>query len=101
LTWAGGMRDTPIDLDKSIETGDAVYVQDERYDISYKDYFRTDFGVSYRMNRKKVSHTFSLDIQNLTNNQNVMYQYYDPENYAMVTQYHLGIMPILNYKIEF
>ena len=101
LTWAGGMRDTPIDLDKSIETGDAVYVQDERYDISYKDYFRTDFGVSYRMNRKRVSHTFSLDIQNLTNNQNVMYQYYDPENYALVTQYHLGIMPILNYKIEF
>jgi hypothetical protein len=101
LTWAGGMRDTPIDLKASEIAGDAVYIQDERYTTSLRDYFRTDFGISYRINRKKVSHTFKLDIQNLTNNQNVMYQYYDPENQQIETQYHLGLLPVLSYKIEF
>jgi hypothetical protein len=30
-----------------------------------------------------------------------MYQYYDPEHNSLETQYHLGIMPLVNYKIEF
>ncbi len=101
LSWAGGMRDTPIDLEKSIEEGSVVIKQDERYELSHQDYFRTDFGISYRMNRKRVSHTFSLDIQNITNHQNEMYEYYDPENFNIKTEYHMGILPVLNYKIEF
>jgi hypothetical protein len=101
LTWAGGMRDTPIDLEQSAIAGEAVYIQDQRYELSFEDYFRTDFGISFKMNRQRVSHTFSVDIQNLTNNQNVMYQYYDPEHNSLETQYHLGIMPLVNYKIEF
>jgi hypothetical protein len=101
LTWAGGMRDTPIDYEKSMEEGYSVIVQDERYELRHQDYFRTDFGISYRLNKRRVSHTFSLDIQNLTNHQNVMYEYYDPENGAIMKEYHLGILPVLNYKIEF
>jgi hypothetical protein len=101
LTWAGGMRDTPIDYEKSMEEGYSVIVQDERYELRHQDYFRTDFGISYRLNKRRVSHTISLDIQNLTNHQNVMYEYYDPENVAIMTEYHLGILPVLNYKIEF
>lgn len=101
LSWAGGMRDTPIDLDQSVEEGYAVIIQDQRYETSHKDYFRTDFGVSYRLNRKRVSHTFSLDIQNITNHENVISQYYDPGNFDLETEYHMGILPVLNYKIEF
>lgn len=101
LTWAGGMRDTPIDIGQSEQAGEAVYIQNERYEMSLKDYFRSDFGISYTINRPKVAHTISFDVQNLTNNSNVMYKYYDPEHNTLETQYHLGIMPILNYKIEF
>ncbi len=101
LTWAGGMRDTPIDQEKSMEVGEAVYIENQQYELSNRDYFRTDFGISYRLNRSKVSHTFSLDIQNLTNNNNVMHQYYDPDLNEVKMEYHMGIIPILNYKIEF
>jgi len=101
FTWAGGMRDTPIDQELSAEAGEAVYIQNQRYETSHADYLRSDFGISYRLNRKRVSHTFSLDIQNITNNKNVMYEYYDPYSQEIQTEYHLGILPVLNYKIEF
>ncbi len=101
LTWAGGMRDTPIDLEKSVGEGYAVYIQDQQYELSHRDYFRTDFSINYTLNRSKVSHTFSLDIQNLTNNRNMMFEYYDPDLNEVKMEYHMGLLPVLAYKIEF
>lgn len=101
LIWSGGKRDNPIDLEKSLADGHSVYYQDKRYEIRYDDYFRLDVGVNYRINKKKVSHLISLDIQNMTNRKNIFMTYFDRDALKTVKVYQTGLIPILSYKLEF
>ncbi len=100
-TWAGGNRYTPIDLEASRAEGEAVYVENRRYELQASNYYRLDLRVSYRKNRPKASHILSLDLQNATNHLNLFNQYYDEEKGRIETSYHTGLIPILNYRIEF
>ena len=43
----------------------------------------------------------SLDIQNVTNRLNIGGQYYDSYTAELVTWRQTGLLPILNYKLEF
>ena len=99
--WAGGNRYTPIDVEASRQQGQAVYQWDRRYARQVSDYFRTDLRVSFRRNRPKYSSTISLDIQNVTNRQNVFSRYYSSEDQTIVSSYQLGLIPVLNYRVEF
>jgi hypothetical protein len=100
-TWAGGNRYTPIDLEASRAEGEAVYVENRRYTLQAANYYRLDLRVSYRKNRPNASHILSLDLQNATNHLNPFYQYYNAEKGQLETSYHTGLIPILNYRIEF
>ena len=99
--YAGGMRTTPIDFVASQEKGYTIYKDKEAFSLQNPAYFRTDVRVSIKWNRNYFTSTLSLDFQNLTNRLNVFDQGYDPEKNKIVTHYQTGIIPILNYKIEF
>ncbi|MDX5346911.1 MAG: TonB-dependent receptor [Hymenobacteraceae bacterium] len=101
VVWAGGNRYTPIDLEQSIAKGRTVADESRRYDLQAADYFRTDIRVSYRKNRPKASYIISLDIQNLTNRLNIYGQYFNFDSKTIATSYQTGLIPILNYRIEF
>lgn len=101
LVTSGGKRGTPVDLDYFEETGELGFKENERNTVVFKDYFRLDFSIYYRINKPKVAHIISLDIQNLTDQQNVVFQFYDPRDAEEKTYYGLGIIPVFNYKIEF
>jgi hypothetical protein len=101
LIWAGGTRYTPVDYAQSVEKGTTIYLTRESYSIQSPDYLRMDIGVSYRMNRPRAAYILSLDIQNLTNRENVYTQYYDPDTQDLVILYQFGLIPVLNFKIEF
>ena len=101
IIWKGGNRMTPIDIQKSIAENQAVYVESETFKIKGSDYFRIDLQLSYRKNRPKYSWIISLDFENLTNHKNVYDEYYDKETKQIEKNYNLGILPILNFKIEF
>lgn len=101
LIWAGGTRYTPIDYGQSIVKGTTIYLTKESYSIQSPDYLRMDIGISYRMNRQHAAYILSLDIQNLTDRQNVYTQYYDPDTQELVMLYQFGLIPILSFKIEF
>ncbi|HYV95219.1 MAG TPA: TonB-dependent receptor [Chitinophagales bacterium] len=101
VIYSGGFRDTPIDLEASRQDGEAVYVNTEAFTKKIPDYFRTDVGISLKHNKAKSTGTWSLDIQNATNRQNVFVQYYDPHQQKIVTAYQTPLIPVLNYKIEF
>ncbi|MBL7742064.1 MAG: TonB-dependent receptor [Chitinophagaceae bacterium] len=98
---AGGLRTTPIDLAASRQAGYTVFKEKEAYSFQNPAYFRADLRVSMKWNRKHVTSTLSLDIQNLTNRLNIFNQYYDDEKDKITTMYQTGLIPILNYKIEF
>lgn len=54
-----------------------------------------------KWNRKRLTSTLSLDIQNVTNRLNVYHQEYDAEKQEVINIYQNGLIPVLNYKIEF
>ena len=99
--YAGGLRTTPIDIAASQQEGYTVFKEKEAYSLQNTAYFRTDIGISMKWNRKHFTSTLSLDIQNITNRLNVFGQWYDDEKNKIVTSYQTGLIPILNYKIEF
>ncbi|MGC4102677.1 carboxypeptidase regulatory-like domain-containing protein [Ferruginibacter sp.] len=99
--YAGGLRTTPIDYAASLAAGYGVYKDAEAFSIKNPAYFRTDIRVSIKWNKKYMTSTLSLDIQNITNRLNVYNQSYDETQNKIVTNYQTGLLPILNYKVEF
>lgn len=101
LLAAGGNRTTPIDLEKSREKGRTERDWSRSYSEQLPAYFRTDLRVSYTKNRKRTTSTISLDIQNVTNRLNAFDRYYNKkeDRVKLITQ--TGMLPILNYRLEF
>ncbi|GAB4347927.1 MAG: carboxypeptidase-like regulatory domain-containing protein [Flammeovirgaceae bacterium] len=101
MSWAGGFRYTPIDLQKSIDKGEAVYITDKAWKSSAPNYYRLDMQLSLRVNKKRTTRFWMLDMQNLTNNQNLFAIYYDNENKSIENATLLGFLPVLSYKVIF
>ncbi|NHE58962.1 TonB-dependent receptor [Cyclobacterium plantarum] len=101
ITFAGGQYITPIDLERSIMENQAVYQEERAYSVKNPDYFRSDLKINYRVNKKNLTHEWSLDIQNLTNHQNLFRQTYNPITESVVNSYQLGIFPIPQYRLTF
>ncbi len=100
-TYAGGKRYTPIDLEASKAFGDEVRDGTRAYEFKYPDYFRLDVKPGYRFNSKKVTHEFTIDIQNVTRNANVFQQSYDIKNQTIKTDYQLRFFVIPQYRLLF
>ena len=101
INWTGGKRDTPIKFEESVTNGFTVYDELNRNTIQYPDYFRIDLGLNYRVNKKKVAHIFTLDIQNITNRKNIAYKYYDATLKNITIRTQAGMIPVINYRLEF
>jgi hypothetical protein len=99
--YAGGLRTTPIDVEQSKLKEYTVFKQKEAYSLQNPAYFRTDLRLSIKWNRSRRTNTLSLDIQNLTNRLNVYNEWFDQSKEKVVYSYQNGLIPILNYKVEF
>lgn len=86
----GGFRYTPVNA--------------ETYSAHLPYYLRFDLGMKYRKNNPGYSWILSLDVQNITNRKNVV-EYetgVTPDNRTVLRpEEGLGIVPVLNLKIEF
>jgi hypothetical protein len=101
MLYAGGLRTTPIDLERSLQSGYAIYREQQAYTQQNESYFRSDLRLSLKWNRARLTSTLSLDIQNLTNRLNVYGQWFDSEKGEVITTRQTGLIPVLNYKVEF
>ncbi|MCE7056953.1 TonB-dependent receptor [Algoriphagus sp. AGSA1] len=99
--YSGGLRDTPIDLDASIEKGEGVYIEDQLFSEKNPSYFRADLRFSLTKNKPKSTRIWSLDIQNATNRKNVFGEYFEPLSNEIKTSYQAPLIPILSYRVEF
>ena len=101
-TNAGGRAYTPIDLEASNASGHEQLSSDAYSDF-YANYFRLDFKLGYTVNSrtKKLSQSFAIDLQNITDNDNVFSQSYDDRSQSISTTYQLGFFPNVIYKIQF
>jgi hypothetical protein len=99
--YSGGFRATPIDVEKSMLTRDTEYIESDAFTERLPAYFRTDVRFSMKRNREKSTHTLALDIQNVTNHENIYGNYFEPLTGKVKTAYQLPFLPVLSYKIEF
>ncbi len=101
ITLAGGRRYTPINLDASIAAGDEVLNTSSAFNKQFDDYFRTDLKLSFRQNLKRLSQSWSVDLQNLFNNENVFGQSYNQRTEEINITNQLGFYPVIEYRLEF
>lgn len=101
INYAGGLREAPINEMISEVFYYTAYDFEEGYTEQLPDFFRTDLRVYLKQSRPKYSSTLALDIQNLTNQQNVAYNYYDILTQRVDQRYQISLVPILTYRVEF
>jgi hypothetical protein len=103
LTTAGGRPYTPVNLAASQAAGEEVLYDDQAFSLRLDDYFRWDVKLGIRINsaKRKLSQTFFLDFQNVTNNANIFAMQYNEVrgNVGRIDQ--IGFFPDILYRIEF
>jgi hypothetical protein len=97
----GGERISEFDGPASIASGETVYIPGKFYTQSGDAYSRFDIGLNLKTNRKKTTHILSLDIQNVLGKRNVIGNLYDPSLGIITKVRQLGLVPLLNYRVEF
>ncbi|WP_293905214.1 MULTISPECIES: TonB-dependent receptor [unclassified Sphingobacterium] len=101
LIYAGGRKYSPVLAEESLRLDEEIIDQDRINTLTAAPYVRVDFSSSYRINRRKVSHLFILDIQNLLNRENTVGMHYNFSKRIIEPQKWTGIIPTINYRIEF
>lgn len=97
----GGEYYIPIDLASSILQTREVADESRIYTERFPDFFYVDFTLTYKMNYKKFSGTFALQIKNLLDQKPDAGYVYNPYAKIIEKQINLGIVPMISYKLEF
>jgi hypothetical protein len=100
-SFTGGEYYVPIDLEQSIAQHREILDEAAAYTARMPAFFYLDLTITYRLNQKKFSGIWALQIRNLLNQKPVTGYVYDDFNHTVETQKSLGIIPLLSYKIEF
>jgi len=101
LIYAGGNRVSPIILDQSIAAGRTVRDLTKYNEDRLSPYFRPDIGLSYKINKKRLTHSISLDIQNFIGYSNALTNGYNRGSQSIEIEDQSGLFPNFNYRIEF
>jgi len=104
FTHAGGRFYTPVDLIQSqIEYEQVLKGDDYAFTEKYADFIRLDFKAGFTLNAKKmkISQSWSLDINNVTNRKNIFAERYNPLTNTINTAYQIGFFPNFVYRIQF
>ncbi|WP_031526555.1 TonB-dependent receptor [Dyadobacter crusticola] len=100
-TLVGGKYFTPLNLAASRLLGAAVYDERQAFSVRQNPYFRTDLRFSYRKEMRKSTVEASLDLQNVTANQNIFQQTYNPRTNSLANQYQQGFFPVPYFRYTF
>lgn len=103
LTFQGGERYTPVDIDATLAQPDlsVVYDTDRAFSKQLDPVFLANFNISYTLNRRKVAHEFALKMLNATR-----YKEYYGDSYNLKTgnidkMFSATSIPNISYKIQF
>jgi hypothetical protein len=101
LTYAGGQRYTPFDLQRSATENRVIYDESQAFSLQHPAYFRWDLKFSFTRNGRKTTQKWYVDLQNLTNKRNIFMRNLDPSSGIQGATYQIGLFPNINYQITF
>ena len=97
----GGRYITPINYEASSQAGTAVFQYDRAFSEQQDQYFRADIKLGYKINRARLTHEIAVDLQNVSNKENVFQQAYNPRTQKIGTAYQQGFLPVPFYRLTF
>ena len=71
------------------------------FEKKHSEYFRFDFKTTLKHNGENINQEFSVDLQNMTNEQNIFQSGYNANTETINTVYQRGFFPNVQYKINF
>jgi len=98
---AGGLRYTPVDVEKSAYYKQTFYNEDLAFTKKFSNYFRADIRFAYRYDGKRMSQEFAFDIQNITGHKNPLMMKYNQTSQKEEPIYQLGVYPMMQYRVVF
>ena len=103
VTTAGGRWYTPVDLEASRAINFEVLDQANAFSKQYEAYFRMDVkaGVKINSTKRKLSHQFYLDFQNVTNRENIFALRYNRLTNDINRVNQVGFFPDFLYRVQF
>jgi hypothetical protein len=103
LSTIGGRYATPVDLAASQAAGKEVLDETRYNSEQLAAYLRLDTKFGFRINsaKRKLSQTIYLDLQNVTNRENIFLRRFNPV-YGTIGQVNqIGFFPDILYRIQF
>ncbi|MDI9257967.1 TonB-dependent receptor [Flavobacterium sedimenticola] len=103
VTAAGGRFYTPVDLAASQAAGYEIKENDKAFSLQYDPYFRLDLRMGFKFNssKKKQSHLLYLELQNVTDNNNIFINRYNRLTNQVNRIDQIGFFPDFGYKFQF
>lgn len=99
----GGRYATPVDISASLAAGRELLDETKFNSQQLDSYLRIDTKFGFRLNSKKrkLSQTFYLDLQNVSNRQNIFLRRYNAQKGTVGNVYQIGFFPDVLYRIQF
>ena len=103
LSTIGGRYVTPVDITRSLAEKREVLDENSYNSEKLNSYLRMDTKFGYRLNskKKKISHTFYLDLQNVTNRENIFLRRFNPQRGTVGNVNQIGFFPDILYRFQF
>ena len=97
----GGQYDTPIDREASQAAKTEIRDETNPFSVRLGKFYKLDLGIKLKVNKNHRTSTFSLDLMNATNHQNIGGVSYDIYNDKMKEWTMMPFVPVFSYKLEF
>ena len=97
----GGSRYTPIDLAESQRLGTEVRDETDPFSKKGDDVFFVNFSIGVRKNKKTRTSEFKIDINNITNNQATVNEYFVEATGEIEKSPQLPFLPNIVYSLKF
>jgi outer membrane receptor protein involved in Fe transport len=101
FTLLGGKRQSPVDMEKSLENQFVVYDDSRLYDVQLPTSFYIDLGLNYTINRPKCAHSFIIQAKNILMQEENLGHAYNFKTQSIETYGLEIIYPYISYKIQF
>lgn len=101
ISLIGGKRYTPIDLEASIAAGEEVRHEEAPFSNRSDDLFIANVALGIRRNKGRTTREFKIDVQNATNSQAVVQEYFIQANNEIYKVKQLAMFPTISYSISF
>lgn len=101
VSLIGGNRYTPVDLEASRDAGYTVLQTGQGFAAKGDAIFFTNIGLTYRVDKKRVTHAFKIDVRNVTNNQARIREWYSSRTESIQYDTQLSMIPNLIYTLKF